>query len=527
MNAIGYLRLSTKDQSKSLQYQESTIRDYCRRNELELKAVFKDNGEDSYTFDRPNYKALEEFIKKYLGQCQYLIVLDHDRFSRNLPEALMKITELEKKYGVKVISTNERVDIDTSDPDVFMKRAFDYMIANKELFTIRSRTKQGIRNARENGRYLGRAPFGYENVLDGTKRNLIRINPKQSVVVARIFREYILGVPPYIIYKSAKEMGFKHTGSNAIFDILKNPLHAGLIRVPAYKNLPEKLVKGIHEAIVSETDFYLVQKMLSQKRRMQVRTDEDFPMRGVLKCWCGTKMTAGWTKGCRHYYLYYRCIDHTNVNIPGPRLHEEFAKVLVGLSFQKEQIAFLIAASKKLAEKPMKERRKLLEEKAQQIIAIDQKIFLLEQRYMNSDIETSTYKTWFQKYKVDKAILESELNLNKEKKGTVESIIERVLPSLRNVFDIYEKGNIFQKHSIVRVLFKENLAYGGGSFRTNYIHPAFHANALEMNAKGLLFYEQAFENSNNNLVSTQEEIRTPTPVRAPAPQAGASTNFAT
>lgn len=26
---------------------------------------------------------------------------------------------------------------------------------------------------------------------------------------------------------------------------------------------------------------------------------------------------------------------------------------------------------------------------------------------------------------------------------------------------------------------------------------------------------------------TQEEIRTPTPVRAPAPQAGASTNFAT
>ncbi|MCX2430907.1 recombinase family protein [Pedobacter sp. GR22-10] len=79
-------------------------------------------------------------------------------------------------------------------------------------------------------------------------------------------------------------MGFKHTGSNAIFDILKNPLHAGLIRVPAYKKLPEKLVKGIHEAIVSETDFHLVQKMLSQKRRMQIRTDEDFPMRGVLKC---------------------------------------------------------------------------------------------------------------------------------------------------------------------------------------------------------------------------------------------------
>ena len=28
-------------------------------------------------------------------------------------------------------------------------------------------------------------------------------------------------------------------------------------------------------------------------------------------------------------------------------------------------------------------------------------------------------------------------------------------------------------------------------------------------------------------LSTQEEIRTPTPIQAPAPQAGASTNFAT
>jgi len=65
----------------------------------------------------------------------------------------------------------------------------------------------------------------------------------------------------------------------------------------------------------------------------------------------------------------------------------------------------------------MKERRKLLEQKAQEVIAREQKIFLLEERYMNGDIETSNYKTWFQKFKVDKAILESGLNLNKEKKA--------------------------------------------------------------------------------------------------------------
>ncbi len=122
---------------------------YCKRNKLNVLGVFKDNGESSYTFGRPDYKALEAYLKKYKGECQYLIVLDHDRFSRNLPEALMKIAELEKKHGVKVLSTSERVELDTSDPDVFMKRALDYMMSNKELFNIRKRTKQGVRNAKQ------------------------------------------------------------------------------------------------------------------------------------------------------------------------------------------------------------------------------------------------------------------------------------------------------------------------------------------------------------------------------------------
>ncbi|WP_431844483.1 recombinase family protein [Pedobacter superstes] len=39
------MRLSSKDQSKSLEYQESSIREYCKRNKLNVLGVFKDNGE--------------------------------------------------------------------------------------------------------------------------------------------------------------------------------------------------------------------------------------------------------------------------------------------------------------------------------------------------------------------------------------------------------------------------------------------------------------------------------------------------
>lgn len=60
MEAIGYIRKSTKDQSHySLEYQEKAIRQYCEHNEVELGAVYVDDGESSYTFDRPDYQALE------------------------------------------------------------------------------------------------------------------------------------------------------------------------------------------------------------------------------------------------------------------------------------------------------------------------------------------------------------------------------------------------------------------------------------------------------------------------------------
>lgn len=45
MDAIGYIRISKKDQSThSLEYQEKAIRDYCQRNQIILGSLFLDDG---------------------------------------------------------------------------------------------------------------------------------------------------------------------------------------------------------------------------------------------------------------------------------------------------------------------------------------------------------------------------------------------------------------------------------------------------------------------------------------------------
>lgn len=99
MNAIGYVRISTKDQSKySLDAQSDAIREYCSRNDLGLLNIFRDNGECSDTFDRADFLALEDFIKKHKGSVRYLIIMDHDRFSRDLAEALLKISSSKRNF---------------------------------------------------------------------------------------------------------------------------------------------------------------------------------------------------------------------------------------------------------------------------------------------------------------------------------------------------------------------------------------------------------------------------------------------
>ncbi|WP_426671984.1 recombinase family protein [Mucilaginibacter sp. McL0603] len=497
------MRLSIRDQSRySLEYQEESIRDYCRRNNIELTALFKDNGESSYTFDRPDYKAVEAFVKKHKGQNQYFIIMDHDRFSRNLSEALSKITELEVKFGIKVIATNEPIDIDPDDPNVFMQRAFRYLIANEELLRIRKRTKQGMRHAQESGRYVNRAPFGYINVKDVSDKSTLAIDEPRAMIIQKIYDDYLSGIPMYLIYKEVKAIGFTIKGNSAIQKVLSNCVYAGLIKVPADKKRPDRYVKAIHLPIVSEPDFWIVQEMLGNKRPSKAQPEERFPLRGILKCWCGLHMTAGFSKGKRNYYLYYRCIKHTNNNISGITLHNQFNDLLRSLSFSQDQLKTITKMVSTKLKTIIGDKENELATKSKELLEINKKIEKLEARLMNDEIEPSTYKNWFQKYSSEKALTIKDITRLKNSGPDKWQQLERFMPALTNVFDIYEKAKISAKINLVKGVFKHNLVYSEGAFRTPSISEAFAYNSLIAKEKGLLFVEQPLVFSGQNPFSS-------------------------
>jgi hypothetical protein len=101
--------------------------------------------------------------------------------------------------------------------------------------------------------------------------------------------------------------------------------------------------------------------------------------------------------------------------------------------------------------------------------------------------------------------------LNKNEPSKIrdeDELVERLLLSLGNLYEIYEKSNITQKHTLTRGVFKDNLVWGDDMFRTAFIDPTLNDNMLKIKQKGLLFNEQPFKVSGMSPVRTQCWSRT-------------------
>ena len=491
MNAIGYIRISEKDQSTySLPYQESRIREYCVRNTLYLKEIYEDNGESSATFDRPDYQALERFIKAHKGEVQYLIVLDHDRFSRILVDALRKIDELQKKFGLKVLSVEEPLNLDTADPNVFLHRTFKYAFANHELLNIRRRTARGIRRAMEEGRVVNNAPYGYVNARDDHNKPILIIEPEKAKIVMEIFQQYIAGVSLKETRRYATKMGCKREGHSSLLKLLGNPLYAGLIRLPAFEGKPERYIKGLHEAIIPESVYWLAQEITKGRPGQRARPKADFPLRGILRCGCGAHMTAGFSKGKKKYYLYYQCTKERGRNYRGELLHEKVEEVLHCLSFSDGQITRISTYAKEELSKATNYKTLLLETKYREFNAVSAKIEGLEEKMINDKIEASTYKTWFSRLNAERGALENEIIRLKKDKHTMFDRLDEAIPMLCDLRNLYISTTLEGQQLLLKKVFEVGLMYDGHILRTPMINPALVDNYLNMKNKGLLLVEQ-------------------------------------
>src|ERR1700751_1142480 len=158
-----YARVSTKDQSCALQIRD--LKTYCTARKLTIFREYIDSGESGAKDSRPKLNELMADARK--RKFDAILVWRFDRFARSTKHLLLALEEF-RSIGVQFVSYQE--NIDTTSPLGQALFTIVSAVAQLERDLIRERVSAGIRNARANGKQLGRP----RRIVDGSEMMRLR-----------------------------------------------------------------------------------------------------------------------------------------------------------------------------------------------------------------------------------------------------------------------------------------------------------------------------------------------------------------
>jgi DNA invertase Pin-like site-specific DNA recombinase len=144
-----YARVSTKDQSCELQVRD--LRAYCTARGFDLVREYVDVGQSGAKDSRPELNKLMDDARK--RQFEAIVVWRFDRFARSTKHLLSALEEF-RSLGIQFISYQENIDTSSALGQALF--TIVSAVAQLERDLIRERVSAGIRNARANGKKLGR-----------------------------------------------------------------------------------------------------------------------------------------------------------------------------------------------------------------------------------------------------------------------------------------------------------------------------------------------------------------------------------
>jgi site-specific DNA recombinase len=159
-------------------------------------------------------------------------------------------------------------------------------------------------------------------------------------------------------------------------------------------------------------------------------------------------------------------------------------------------------------EKVMQEKKRSLAIKRARSAELESKIEKLEERLINDEIETITYKKWMTKLSAEKGSLQLEIETLQKNLSHPFQRLEQAIPVLTNLKALYSSLKLNGKQALLNKVFEGRLIYDGVQLRTPQLNSCLLHNYLKIKEKGLLVTEQPLENLGSSPVRTAYGIRT-------------------
>ena len=333
-----YIRLSKEDEEKekyseseSVQNQRTLLMQYIKENKFNFVAEYVDDGVSCTSFDRPAFNKMIDDIEQ--GKINMVITKDLSRLGRNYVQSGYYTETYFPEHNVRYIAILDNIDtaLDSANNDIApFKSILNEMYAKDTSKKINS----VLQSKRNNGEYLGTAPYGYKK--DPENKYHLIIDEEAANVVKLIYEKYLAGfgtmqIADYLSKKKipipsdynkrkrgTKSLTYGLWQQSTVRFILSNEIYTGTViqgkrkkvsfKSKKFINLPEEdwvKVENMHEAIISKEDFERAKKVIDATKGSRV-VQNDYLFKGLLRCY-DCKGYIGIRSPDKNGNIYGRC----------------------------------------------------------------------------------------------------------------------------------------------------------------------------------------------------------------------------
>lgn len=470
--AIAYTRVSSIDQVKdgnSLSTQKRIISDWAKKNDVRVLEWFVEEGESAKTANRTKLKEMLKYTIEYHEEIDLLLVYKVDRLSRQTSDYLA-IKEVLSKRGVKVYSVSEQFD------DTPMGKAMEgvsSVFAQLENDVRAERCKNGMMDGVDAGRWMWPAPIGYVNGRDGTGKHNVVLDGRDGFtdILQSAWKLISVGYNETdalkIINNKLEDKGYKKIPKQTFSRMFRNELYIGIINA-----FGRRVQSSTIEPLVDTDLFYEVLNILNKdknKGNKYNKYNPKYPLRGILFCKNGHKMTASSPKGRNKHYPKYHCMKcsgkHMNYDVD--KVNGQFLEYISNIQMDSSMEAALKEAIKLNLGETLEEQEKKIKKYQKRLTTINGEREQIVKKNLASIIPDKTAKLMLSNLENEETSIRLELSEIKRPDDSIMDLLEFGMSKLRNLSEtIKQITDPKIRFRFQKWLFPAGLVYDGEKFGT-------------------------------------------------------------
>ncbi len=466
-----YTRVSSKEQAdtgKSLEWQKKYCQEYAHKHNMTVAGTFGGTYESAKTDERKEFKRMLDFVQKSKGKISCILVYSIDRFSRSGAEAIAIAGDLKKK-GITILAVTQPADTTTSMGSFQQNMQFIFSHFDNEQ--RREKCVAGMREQLLKGNWVMVPPVGFDKIKINGEGKIV-VNDRGQLL-RKAFQWKAQGLASEEIRLRLKAQGLTLYPQH-LSRIFRNVFYCGYI---SHSLIGGELVKGNHEALISEELFLKVNGVLSSNHQRYKHKADNLAvsLKRFAKCAdCGASL-AGYTvlkKGLH----YYKCTTKgCRLNVRDKHLNDLFLQLLS--RFQVDEN--LLPALKLQLELTFNELNQSSLEAVKGLKAgisdIEKNLEKLEERYVLEGLERHLYEKYTAKFKEDKRKMEEELQKAGKSISNLSAYTDKSLLIASQSSKLWQEGDFETRGKLQYLVFPEGVQYErkNEAFRTQRINSVF------------------------------------------------------